>query len=616
MNHQYQPYNYGYYQNVNTMPVPNSEQISYITPQSQLNLTSEGPLQQQPYKTNQQKTPQQNRTSLQTTTCQNILQYNIPHQLHHHENTSTPTQTEQDQDYVMNREKDDSQQITIVAANKRALNDSDEFVTVSSNKSKKKVQKKDQMQDNQNQQSQNQQITIASGTNKNQNKYSIPMDQLQRAVAHNLPCFSISFSKSENLPSAVAASEELYEHFERRQIKLSSGFSVVRYIGNQLKVGVNNKADYQILCNQKVWPSEIQSNQISVHLPKFTPEQFSLVVRYIPPELSVEQVTKEVKRSASTADNFRKIVYSYARKTNDFRFTVSDIKEYNGLLRLGHIGIANRMQIVTPYRPANKLTYCSKCWHLGHLRNQCPVSVQKCRFCLLDYNANHNDICSKQFKCAQCSLNHFSLDADCQMIQQHRNNLNQAVKQAVKEGAIKFTSLENAQSTPIPPPMGSTRIFQPLTTTASNQITAAAPRWVKTATATATQKPLDITNQQLLEQLRAHMDEKSKQLDVQIIKLEKEFKSNEKSITEVRRNLTSIVGTFKLLMQEIIQPILKSIPINEDKTLKIADNILLLLDSHDALQENEIYKEDKQPEVFDSSTIDQQQVQLSTNLIN
>jgi hypothetical protein len=62
MNHQYQPYNYGYYQNVNTMPVPNSEQISYITPQSQLNLTSEGPLQQQPYKTNQQKTPQQNRT--------------------------------------------------------------------------------------------------------------------------------------------------------------------------------------------------------------------------------------------------------------------------------------------------------------------------------------------------------------------------------------------------------------------------------------------------------------------------------------------------------------------------------------------------------------------------
>jgi hypothetical protein len=72
---------------------------------------------------------------------------------------------------------------------------------------------------------------------------------------------------------------------------------------------------------------------------------FLLVIRYISPEFTAEQVAKEVKRSAIAAGNFYTIIYRYHPSTNDFRFIVSDLKEYNGLFRLGHIGISNNMRI-------------------------------------------------------------------------------------------------------------------------------------------------------------------------------------------------------------------------------------------------------------------------------
>jgi hypothetical protein len=267
-------------------------------------------------------------------------------------------------------------------------------------------------------------------------------------------------------------------------VRINNGFSVVRYAGNQHKIGVKNKDDYQKLCDLKVWPSEIQSQQITVTMPNFIPEQFSLVVRYIPLDFSVEQVAEEVKRSDSTVSNFPAIIYQYQRSTKDFRFTVSDPKEYNGLLRLGHIGIGNRMRLVTTYRPANKLTFYSKCWLLGLTRNACPLSVQKCRICLLDYNEKHNDVCSKQYQCAQCHQGHYSLDSDYKIIQQYRNNLNRAVKQATEAGTIKLPQTEVRQPQGAQPPKFDLVTFPQLLAPTSRQ-SARPPPW-KTATTTTT----------------------------------------------------------------------------------------------------------------------------------
>lgn len=324
-------------------------------------------------------------------------------------------------------------------ANKRMLNDSDDFTIINPSKARKKShttsREQTEMEEN----------TARQRMITNDKKESFPVNHLQRAITSNLPCFTISFQSGAKGPAAVSAADELYNFFEQNKIKINNNFSVVRYIGNHLKIGVNNKEDYLTLCNSNSWPTEIQNKKITIKYPKFTPEQFSLVIRYIPKELSIEQIEQEVRLSANTADNFREIHYSYQRSTNHFRFTASDIKEYNGLLQLKHIGVGNRMRLGTPYKPANKLTYCIKCWKLGHVRHDCNVPTQRCKICLLNYDSNHNKECSKQLKCAQCNQDHHSLDPNCLIVQDYQSNLNHAVKEAMERGQIKRNTVYEEQ---------------------------------------------------------------------------------------------------------------------------------------------------------------------------
>lgn len=77
-------------------------------------------------------------------------------------------------------------------------------------------------------------------TIENNKNYMIPINHLQRAITSNLPCFTINFQASDRIPAATIVVEELYEHFRNTMLKLNANFSTVRYIGNQLKIGVNN----------------------------------------------------------------------------------------------------------------------------------------------------------------------------------------------------------------------------------------------------------------------------------------------------------------------------------------------------------------------------------------
>lgn len=132
----------------------------------------------------------------------------------------------------------------------------------------------------------------------------------------------------------------------------------------------------------------------------------------------------------------------------------------------------------------------------------------------------------------------------------------------------------------------------------------------------STQQPADITNQQLLEQLRAHMDKKSKQLDSQILKLGKEIKINEKSIIEVQHNVLNLREIIKVLTQEIFKPMLNSIPNTDEKIKKMVDNILISLESQSESRWIEEYNNENHPRRHEENTISQQQVKLMTNQIN
>ncbi|CAF3105101.1 unnamed protein product [Rotaria socialis] len=131
-----------------------------------------------------------------------------------------------------------------------------------------------------------------------------------------------------------------------------------------------------------MWPTNINNIPIKITKPKYIPDCFALVVRYVPRDLEPELVQQEIQRTIASADNIKQIDYSYERKSNDFRVTVTDLIEYNTARELGHMSICNRWLTLTLFLTGYRMTFCTKRWKIGHVREQCKASLQLCRVCL------------------------------------------------------------------------------------------------------------------------------------------------------------------------------------------------------------------------------------------
>ncbi|CAF4949748.1 unnamed protein product [Rotaria magnacalcarata] len=230
-----------------------------------------------------------------------------------------------------------------------------------------------------------------------QQRKSPPFDQLKRAVSSNLPCFFIEFeqsSTSQRVPSAFEARNIIEKHFKEQKLNIQH-FSLVGWSSNRLKLGVNNKDDYMVLLTTNKWPTNVNNIPIKITKPKYIPDCFTLVVRYVPRDLEPELVKQEIQRTIASADNIKQIHYAYERKSNDFRFTITDLIEYNTALELGRISICNRWLTLTPFLTGYRMTFCTKCWKIGHVREQCKASLQLCRVCLDETSKKEEHNCNK-----------------------------------------------------------------------------------------------------------------------------------------------------------------------------------------------------------------------------
>ncbi|CAF4865178.1 unnamed protein product [Rotaria socialis] len=216
-------------------------------------------------------------------------------------------------------------------------------------------------------------------------------------------------------PSSSSSSGE-----RQQQGVLINKFTLVGWSGEKLKLGVNNKEDYATLVRSDKCPSKINGIDIVVAKPKYVPDSFALVVRYVPKELEENFVSNEIQRMIASADRIKRIHYSYQRRTDDYRFDVKDYSEYNAVLQLGRIAIGHSWLSITKFYPGNRLTYCTKCWFIGHLRNKCN-SENKCRICLENVRVDTPHMCKNEPQCAKCDGNHHSLDNQCQVIKEYKD---------------------------------------------------------------------------------------------------------------------------------------------------------------------------------------------------
>ncbi|CAF0886186.1 unnamed protein product [Rotaria sp. Silwood1] len=267
----------------------------------------------------------------------------------------------------------------------------------------------------------------------------LPFVQLKRAVSSNLPCFFIEFEQSitsHQLPSAFEARNIVEKHFKDLNVSVQQ-FSLVGWSGKRLKLGVNNKKDYMTLVTTEKWPTTVKNIPVKIIKPNYVPDCFALVVRYVPRDLEIEIVKEEINRIITSADNIKQIHYAYVRRTNDYRFTVTDLTEYNSALELGRISICNHWLSITPFLSGNRMTYCTKCWRIGHVRDQCKTNIQRCRVCLEEITKKEEHQCTNIPKCAQCDGEHHSLHSQCHIIQTYRANLKEDVTKAVESGKLQ-----------------------------------------------------------------------------------------------------------------------------------------------------------------------------------
>jgi len=251
-----------------------------------------------------------------------------------------------------------------------------------------------------------------------ENQHQVLPSHVKRAVTNNLPCFYVKFrceddADQDQLISAMKVAEWIRQTVYQQSAQVISDLSLLIPVGiNRFKIGVASKKSFLQLWNCK-WPNQMDKFDVEVDRPRVLPDCCALVVRHVPADLTGEFVFKEISKSIKSAVALTRMNYHRPRPTNDFRFCVLSENEYNEMVNIGRLAIGHVLLPVTSFVSSLKMTYCTNCYELGHLRQDCKQGP-RCRYCLESWDRNHE--CIKPTKCAQCGGPHSSLSMDCQVV--------------------------------------------------------------------------------------------------------------------------------------------------------------------------------------------------------
>ncbi|CAF4854897.1 unnamed protein product [Rotaria socialis] len=209
----------------------------------------------------------------------------------------------------------------------------------------------------------------------------LPFEELKRAVSNNHPCFLIKYDldvNSKNHSPDISAASIFEDHFKQQGISII--FSLVDH---------------------------------SVH--------------YVPLQYNEEYVKEEIERNLQSAENVKRIQYHFRRRTNDFQFVVKDLREYNCTIKLGRMSIGNTLCTITQFLAGNRMTFCTRCWCLGHMRDKCELG---------NLINGQTHICLNRTRCAQCNDDHQSLSSECDEVVKYRSELKAQVNNAISSGKL------------------------------------------------------------------------------------------------------------------------------------------------------------------------------------
>ncbi|CAF2071849.1 unnamed protein product [Rotaria magnacalcarata] len=213
------------------------------------------------------------------------------------------------------------------------------------------------------------------------------MNVLKRAVSSNLPCFFIIFGASVE-PKIFRPELSMCVQAGERRFKFTVG----------------DKANFLTLFNW-TWPEEIDNKKAEFIKPHTLPDCYALVAGYVPLDINQDIARQEILKTIPAAVGFSSIHYHHRQRPSyDIRFTVRSLEQYQTALELGRLSIGQHYLPLTTFLTGYRLTYCTACWKIGHMRDKCQSPVS-CRKCLGPYANGVNHSCQNDtFICAQEEL--------------------------------------------------------------------------------------------------------------------------------------------------------------------------------------------------------------------
>ncbi|CAF3459209.1 unnamed protein product [Rotaria socialis] len=181
------------------------------------------------------------------------------------------------------------------------------------------------------------------------------------------------------------------------------------------------------LCEVNNYPKTLAQTDILPSRPKHLPSQHSLILKYVPNYITIDDIQNEISSHINTLFNIEEMNGSNTGKSRHIRIEIKSAIEYDKLLHQGGLTIDGHIIEVNEFLAPPRLLFCSKCNDPGHVRKHCNLKYEACRRCGEDKsNGNHNEcnIC-----CHRCKQNHIATDYKCKFLMDYRRALLQRLKQ-------------------------------------------------------------------------------------------------------------------------------------------------------------------------------------------
>ncbi|CAF3877211.1 unnamed protein product, partial [Rotaria sordida] len=211
-------------------------------------------------------------------------------------------------------------------------------------------------------------------------QHAFNLNILKHAVSNNLPSFFIIFDSSidpSSIPSSIQVAIMLKKLFTNNQLPIKDLSMCVQAGARRFKFAVSDKADFLTLFNG-TWPLEIEDTEFEVIKPRSLPDCLALVVRYVPSDIKQETARQQILKAIPAAVGFSTINYRHRQNSlYDIRFNVRSLEQYQTAPDLGRLAIGHHYLPLTSFFSGYRLTYCTACWKIGHMRTLASGAIKR-----------------------------------------------------------------------------------------------------------------------------------------------------------------------------------------------------------------------------------------------